>query len=57
MIKEIKAYMLSCNKCGSLFEDGDFTIFETEEQALDCAINYEWSIDDDRHLCEGCRDD
>lgn len=59
MINGVCAYELFCDGCKSRFESGDFNIFGDQDSMLEQAADYEWSVyrKDERHLCDGCRDD
>ena len=58
MLKQIEAWMLYCDKCGEIFESGDFTIFASDSQALEDAESYDWNVNaNGKHLCPECDND
>jgi hypothetical protein len=56
MIKEIKAYQLVCDECGTVYQEFDFTIFDDigiVGEAIDC---WGWIEKDNKHYCPNCVD-
>ena len=53
-IKSAPYYWVECNNCGSRCEYGDFTAMADDGQAVDGAVEDEWSVQGERHHCPSC---
>jgi hypothetical protein len=53
-LKSAPYYWLECDKCGERAEYDEFSAMGTAGQAIDLAIDGEWSMQGERHHCPAC---
>jgi hypothetical protein len=53
-VKSAPYYWLECNGCGVRADYGDFSAMEGVGEAIDLALDSEWSMQGDRHHCPAC---
>lgn len=61
MIHEEKCYMATCDNCGEVFNDGEYSMYPTKEDVIDVIRNdsewYSGDLDPDhqgKHYCFDC---
>jgi hypothetical protein len=47
-------YWLVCDTCGAAAEYGDFSAMAEEGDAIDSALDSDWTTDGERHHCPAC---
>jgi len=54
MIKSAPYYWVECDNCGSRCEYDEFSAMSDADQAVDLAVDGEWSAQGERHHCPSC---
>jgi hypothetical protein len=53
-IRSAPYYWLECNGCGVRADYGDFSAMDGEGEAIDLALDGEWTKQRERHHCPSC---
>ena len=47
-------YGVKCNRCGEMFESGDYAYYSDESSVLDEALECDWIEQNGKHYCPNC---
>jgi len=56
MITTETFYGLKCDRCGELFENGEYSFWADEDCAMENAFEEEWNELNGRHYCPNCHE-
>jgi len=59
MIKQVKVYVVECDKCGEKYSTGDYEydVFESREEAIDVIdIDDFWKREGNKIYCPECKE-
>ena len=57
MIKQIKAWIVICDKCGKNFSASDniYDCFNSKKEAIEIITGEDWQVKGEKVYCENCR--
>jgi hypothetical protein len=56
MIIPVECWNVQCDKCGSVYQSGEYVGWNDKGYAEDCATDDDWHKEDDSHYCPNCYD-